>query len=197
MHTKRLCACFPHALNFMSTSNLLPPPQAIALLDTLDKDVNTFVMRVREWYSWHFPELVKIVNDNYQYAQVRTCLATACWWRPAAMQQTLPLALAQPLACPANCLFQLRQLALLINQLRQLALLIKATPSLGTTHLTIHCLLHSTPSALQLSLLIKDKSTLGDDKLEAIKEVVGEEDTSREIIEVRCCLINYKVSDEH
>jgi hypothetical protein len=27
-------------------------------------------MRVREWYSWHFPELVKIVNDNYQYAQV-------------------------------------------------------------------------------------------------------------------------------
>ena len=45
-------------------------PQAIALLDTLDKDVNTFVMRVREWYSWHFPELVKIVNDNYQYAKV-------------------------------------------------------------------------------------------------------------------------------
>ena len=44
--------------------------QAIALLDTLDKDVNTFVMRVREWYSWHFPELVKIVNDNYQYSQL-------------------------------------------------------------------------------------------------------------------------------
>eukprot|EP00198_Chlamydomonas_reinhardtii_P007669 XP_001697006.1 nucleolar protein, component of C/D snoRNPs [Chlamydomonas reinhardtii] len=44
--------------------------QAIALLDTLDKDVNTFVMRVREWYSWHFPELVKIVNDNYQYARL-------------------------------------------------------------------------------------------------------------------------------
>jgi nucleolar protein 56 len=38
--------------------------QAIALLDTLDKDVNTFVMRVREWYSWHFPELVKVVNDK-------------------------------------------------------------------------------------------------------------------------------------
>lgn len=44
--------------------------QAIALLDTLDKDINTFVMRVREWYSWHFPELVKIVNDNYQYSQL-------------------------------------------------------------------------------------------------------------------------------
>ena len=44
--------------------------QAIALLDTLDKDINTFVMRVREWYSWHFPELVKLVNDNYQYAKL-------------------------------------------------------------------------------------------------------------------------------
>jgi nucleolar protein 56 len=44
--------------------------QAIALLDTLDKDVNTFVMRVREWYSWHFPELVRIVPDNYTYARL-------------------------------------------------------------------------------------------------------------------------------
>ena len=43
--------------------------QSIALLDTLDKDINTFVMRVREWYSWHFPELVCIVNDNYLYTQ--------------------------------------------------------------------------------------------------------------------------------
>ncbi|XP_009767290.1 nucleolar protein 56-like [Nicotiana sylvestris] len=44
--------------------------QAIVLLDTLDKDINTFAMRVREWYSWHFPELVKIINDNYLYAKV-------------------------------------------------------------------------------------------------------------------------------
>ncbi|KAF5730937.1 putative nucleolar protein nop56 [Tripterygium wilfordii] len=43
--------------------------QAIFLLDTLDKDINSFSMRVREWYSWHFPELVKIVNDNYLYAK--------------------------------------------------------------------------------------------------------------------------------
>ncbi len=43
--------------------------QAIAMLDTLDKDINTFVMRVREWYSWHFPELAKVVSDNYQYAR--------------------------------------------------------------------------------------------------------------------------------
>lgn len=44
--------------------------QSIALLDQLDKDVNTFSMRIREWYSYHFPELVKIVNDNYMFAKV-------------------------------------------------------------------------------------------------------------------------------
>ena len=27
-------------------------------------------MRVREWYSWHFPELVRIVPDNYTYTRL-------------------------------------------------------------------------------------------------------------------------------
>lgn len=44
--------------------------QSIALLDQLDKDVNTFSMRIREWYSYHFPELIKIVPDNYTYARL-------------------------------------------------------------------------------------------------------------------------------
>jgi nucleolar protein 56 len=44
--------------------------QAIALLDQLDKDVNLFAMRIREWYGYHFPELIKLVPDNHQYARV-------------------------------------------------------------------------------------------------------------------------------
>jgi nucleolar protein 56 len=44
--------------------------QAIATLDHLDKAINTFSMRVREWYSWHFPELIKIVSDNHTYARL-------------------------------------------------------------------------------------------------------------------------------
>jgi nucleolar protein 56 len=27
-------------------------------------------MRVREWYSWHFPELGKIVKDNTLYSRI-------------------------------------------------------------------------------------------------------------------------------
>ncbi|KAJ8395558.1 hypothetical protein AAFF_G00030390 [Aldrovandia affinis] len=44
--------------------------QSIALLDQLDKDINTFSMRVREWYGYHFPELVKIVPDNSTYCRM-------------------------------------------------------------------------------------------------------------------------------
>ena len=49
-----------HVINFV----------AIALIDQLDKDINTFAMRVREWYGYHFPEMVRLVNDNYQYCQL-------------------------------------------------------------------------------------------------------------------------------
>ncbi|KAI5327248.1 hypothetical protein L3X38_026644 [Prunus dulcis] len=44
--------------------------QAISILDNLDKVINSFSMRFREWYSWHFPELGKSVTDNYLYAKV-------------------------------------------------------------------------------------------------------------------------------
>ncbi|EAS32484.1 nucleolar protein 58 [Coccidioides immitis RS] len=44
--------------------------QAIALLDDLDKELNTYAMRVKEWYGWHFPEMAKILNDNMAYAKV-------------------------------------------------------------------------------------------------------------------------------
>jgi nucleolar protein 58 len=33
--------------------------QSIASLDVLDKQLNTYAMRVKEWYGWHFPELAK------------------------------------------------------------------------------------------------------------------------------------------
>lgn len=48
--------------------------QAIALVDQLDKDLNTFAMRCKEWYGWHFPELAKIVTDNYKFARIATII---------------------------------------------------------------------------------------------------------------------------
>lgn len=44
--------------------------QAISLLDDLDKELNNYIMRTREWYGWHFPELTKIITDNLAYCKV-------------------------------------------------------------------------------------------------------------------------------
>ena len=43
--------------------------QAIGLLDDLDKEINMYGARVREWYGWHFPEMAKIINDNLWFAK--------------------------------------------------------------------------------------------------------------------------------
>uniref|UniRef100_H2YQL3 Nucleolar protein 58 n=1 Tax=Ciona savignyi TaxID=51511 RepID=H2YQL3_CIOSA len=43
--------------------------QAISLLDDLDKELNNYIMRCREWYGWHFPELGK-VTDHIAFAKI-------------------------------------------------------------------------------------------------------------------------------
>lgn len=40
-----------------------------ALLDDLDKELNNYIMRCREWYGWHFPELGKVITDNLAYCK--------------------------------------------------------------------------------------------------------------------------------
>jgi nucleolar protein 56 len=47
-----------------------PIIQSIALIDQLDKNINSFCMRIKEWFGWHFPEVNKIVSDNYTYVRV-------------------------------------------------------------------------------------------------------------------------------
>lgn len=47
-----------------------PIIQVIALIEQMDKDINTFCMRLKEWFAWHFPEMTKIVNDNAIYAKI-------------------------------------------------------------------------------------------------------------------------------
>jgi nucleolar protein 56 len=47
-----------------------PIIQSISLIELLDKDINTFSMRVKEWYSWHYPELARIVSDNNVFVKL-------------------------------------------------------------------------------------------------------------------------------
>ncbi|SOV15543.1 box C/D snoRNP rRNA 2'-O-methylation factor, putative [Plasmodium gaboni] len=43
---------------------------SIGTIESLDKNINLFSMRVIEWYSWHFPELKKIVTDVCMYCKL-------------------------------------------------------------------------------------------------------------------------------
>jgi nucleolar protein 56 len=47
-----------------------PVVQSIALIDQLDKNINSFCMRIKEWFGWHFPELNRIVADNTTFVKL-------------------------------------------------------------------------------------------------------------------------------
>ena len=44
--------------------------QAVETLDDLDKTLNLFANRIREWYGLHFPELSRIINNHETYAKL-------------------------------------------------------------------------------------------------------------------------------
>ena len=44
--------------------------QAIRAIDDIDKTINLFSERLREWYSLHFPELDKLVDDHRIYSSI-------------------------------------------------------------------------------------------------------------------------------
>jgi nucleolar protein 58 len=64
--------------------------QSIGTLDVLDKQLNTYAMRVKEWYGWHFPELAKILNDNLAYSKVVLTMGFRSNARKADLSAILP-----------------------------------------------------------------------------------------------------------
>ncbi|KAJ6237506.1 nucleolar protein [Anaeramoeba flamelloides] len=44
--------------------------QAISLLSDMEKELNIYSMRVKEWYGWHFPELVDLIDDHILYSRI-------------------------------------------------------------------------------------------------------------------------------
>ncbi|ORY60041.1 ribosome biogenesis protein [Pseudomassariella vexata] len=65
-----------HKLKFSPDKVDVMIVQAIKLLDDLDKELNNYAMRVKEWYGWHFPEMDRIVNDNLAYARIILAMGT-------------------------------------------------------------------------------------------------------------------------
>ena len=61
---------YRHKLKFSIDKVDIMVIQAVGLLDDLDKELNNYEMRLREWYGWHFPEAGKIISDNVTYAKL-------------------------------------------------------------------------------------------------------------------------------
>ena len=79
-----------HKLKFSPDKIDVMIVQAIGLLDDLDKELNTYAMRVKEWYGWHFPEMAKILNDNLAYAKVVLKMGMRTNWEKADLAEILP-----------------------------------------------------------------------------------------------------------
>ena len=50
--------------------------QAINALDDIDKTINLFSSRIREWYGLHFPELNELLEEHEDYIKVVTYLGS-------------------------------------------------------------------------------------------------------------------------
>lgn len=50
--------------------------QAVQMVDDLDKSLNIFMSRVREWFGLHYPELDRIIDKHETYARLVSKLGT-------------------------------------------------------------------------------------------------------------------------
>ncbi|CRK94804.1 CLUMA_CG008298, isoform A [Clunio marinus] len=64
--------------------------QAQCLLDDLDKELNNYMMRAREWYGWHFPELGKILTDNIAFIKTIKTVGTRDNFSTSELSDILP-----------------------------------------------------------------------------------------------------------
>lgn len=64
--------------------------QAIKMLDDIDKELNVYAMRTKEWYGWHFPEMAKTLNDNLAYARVVRSVGMRDNFKDADLSDILP-----------------------------------------------------------------------------------------------------------
>uniref|UniRef100_A0A914KMQ8 Nop domain-containing protein n=1 Tax=Meloidogyne incognita TaxID=6306 RepID=A0A914KMQ8_MELIC len=76
--------------------------QAVSLLDDLDKELNNYVMRCREWYGWHFPELGKLITDAQAYAKCVKIIGMRQNAQTAKLETVLPAELVDQVRSEAE-----------------------------------------------------------------------------------------------
>jgi len=73
--------------------------QAIQAIDDLDKTLNLFSSRIREWYGLHFPELNRLVESHELYLRLVNLLGRRSRFTPEALEEAgLPESRAKRIA---------------------------------------------------------------------------------------------------
>ncbi|KAK1625695.1 NOSIC domain-containing protein [Colletotrichum phormii] len=91
-----------HKLKFSADKVDAMVVQAIKLVDDLDKELNVYAMRTKEWYGWHFPELAKILNDNLVYARLVVAVGMRQDFAESDLSDILPEELEGPVKTAAE-----------------------------------------------------------------------------------------------
>jgi nucleolar protein 56 len=77
--------------------------QSIQTLDDLDKTLNLFMGRIREWYGIHFPELDRLIDKHETYARLAFILGSRDGFTPEKIEdEGLPKSKAQQVAKAAQ-----------------------------------------------------------------------------------------------
>lgn len=76
--------------------------QAINLHQDLDKEINNYMMRLREWYGYHFPELTELVPDNVLYAKIVRAVGIRTAMEPEALNDIVAEDVARDVAHAAE-----------------------------------------------------------------------------------------------
>jgi len=77
--------------------------QAIQTIDDLDKTLNLFIARIREWYGLHFPELDRLIEKHETYSRIVANLGRKENFTPENLEKEgLPKAKAEEIAKAAK-----------------------------------------------------------------------------------------------
>ena len=77
--------------------------QAVQTVDDLDKTLNLFMSRLREWFGLHYPELDRLIEKHETYARLVVNLGTRDYFTAESLEREgLPKAKAQKIADVAS-----------------------------------------------------------------------------------------------
>ncbi|SPO03841.1 related to nucleolar protein NOP58 [Cephalotrichum gorgonifer] len=91
-----------HKLKFSADKVDVMVIQAVKLIEDMDRELNVYAMRTREWYGWHFPEMSKLISDHVAYSSVILTAGRRDGFPEADLTECLPEEIAEAVKSAAE-----------------------------------------------------------------------------------------------